>query len=69
MNLREELTVQAAKLKKQIQKDDLDAQREIDEKVRSGNVGPHDIWVNRKTLKELKSVPEEYSRKIAYLRS
>lgn len=69
MNLREDLTVQANKLKKQIQKEELDAQREIDSLVKGGNAGSHDLWVNRKTLKELKSAPEENSRKITHFRS
>jgi len=69
MNAREEIHVEVEKLKKQMIKRGLDAQRESNEKHKKGHITPNEIWVNRKLLRELKAVPGGFSDKISFTRS
>lgn len=69
MNLREEAGARVARLKKQALKDDLDAQREADSPLKNHFITPTEVWVNRKILKKLQAIPENFSDKISYLKN
>lgn len=69
MNLREEMLARAAKLKKHMQREDLDTQKEIEAKIKDSQVvSTNEVWVNRKLLKEMGSVPGYHSGKISYVK-
>ncbi len=69
--MREDINVEVEKLKKQMTRHGLDAQRESNEKHKKGHghITSNEVWVNRKLLRELKAVPEGFSDKISFTRS
>ena len=69
MNVREDIHHEVEKLKKQVTKQGLDAQRESNEKYKKELITPTEVWVNRKILRQLKAVPEGFSDKISFTRS
>jgi len=69
MNVREDIHNEVEKLKKQVTKQGLDAQRTSDEKYKKGLITPTEVWVNRKILRQLKAVPEGFSDKISFSKS
>lgn len=68
MNAREELTIKVTKLKRQAQKEELDAQREIDAPLKAQIVSQNEAWVNKSTLKELQVIPEKTTERRPYLK-
>lgn len=68
MNEREELTAKITKLKKQAQREELDAQREIDAGLKAQVISSNDAWRNKSALKELQVIPEKRFGKTPYLK-
>ena len=68
MNAREELTAKVSKLKKQAQKEELDAQREMDAPLKIQMVSQNEAWVNKSTLKELQAIAEKHNGRTPYLK-